>query len=192
MNNPDKQYIRREYLRVRRELEPELRRMADAAINAALAELPEVMQARQIGTYLSDGFEADLKELLAWCLKNGKKVYVPRSCANDGAEYEMVEIRDLSRELAEGKYGLMEPSLKIPATPVVARGGMTWLVPGVAFDRSGCRLGRGKGIYDRLLQGETGPKIGVFYSIQECRELPKDSHDVPLDMAVTELEVIRY
>lgn len=192
MNNPDKQYMRREYLRVRRELEPEFRRMADAAINATLAKLPEVIQSERIGVYLSDGFEVDLAELLTGCLKDGKKVYVPRSYADNGAEYEMVEIRDLSRELVQGKYGLMEPSREVPATPAVARGGMTWLVPGVAFDRSGCRLGRGKGIYDRLLQGETGPKIGVFYSIQECRELPKDSHDVPLDMAVTELEVIRY
>lgn len=192
MNNSDKLNIRREYLRKRRDLNPEFRQAADAAINAALAELPEISQALRVGAYLSDGCEADLTELLAWCLKHGKRIYVPRSRRDGGAEYEMAEIRDLSRELVAGRYGLMEPAAAVPATPAVARDGMAWLVPGVAFDRSGARLGRGKGIYDRLLRGETGPKIGVFYSIQEYPGLPKDSHDVPLDMTVTELEVIRY
>ncbi len=191
VNNSDKQSIRREYLRKRRDLKPDFRQAAAAAVHAALVKLPEVSQALHVGAYLSDGCEVDLAELLAWCLEHGKRVYVPRG-SQGCAEYEMVEVRDLSRELVSGRYGLMEPSAEIPAAPAVARDGMVWLIPGVAFDRSGARLGRGKGIYDRLLKGETGPKIGVFYSVQEYRDLPKDSHDIPLDMAVTELEVIRY
>ncbi len=192
MNIPDKKTIRRVCSFLRRELEPEVRKAADAAINASLADLPEVSGATHVGAYLSDGCEVDLGVLLAKCLADGKCIYVPRCCSDSGAEYEMVRIRDLSRELTVGRYGLLEPKCELPGVPADERRGMTWLIPGVAFDRSGTRLGRGKGIYDRLLQGETGSKIGVFYSVQECRELPAECHDMPLDMAVTELEVIRY
>ena len=60
-----------------------------------------------------------------------------------------------------------------------------WLVPGVAFDASCRRLGRGKGVYDRLL---TAPRygVGVFYECQRCAEVPSEGHDRILDLVVTE------
>jgi 5-formyltetrahydrofolate cyclo-ligase len=59
------------------------------------------------------------------------------------------------------------------------------LVPGVAFDRSGRRLGRGKGFYDRLLAGVTGMKCGVAWDEQIVHELPAEPHDIAMDLMLT-------
>ncbi len=55
------------------------------------------------------------------------------------------------------------------------------LIPGVAFDAQHNRLGRGKGFYDRLLQGFNGPKIGLGFSFQRVEQVPAEAHDIPLD-----------
>lgn len=63
------------------------------------------------------------------------------------------------------------------------------VVPGVAFDRRGGRLGRGKGYYDRLLSGTRATKIGVAYHFQLLDEIPVEAHDVPMDMIITDESV---
>lgn len=66
------------------------------------------------------------------------------------------------------------------------------LVPAVAFDRYGYRLGWGKAFYDKTLKGFQGQKIGIAYSVQLMdTPIPKDNHDIPVDIIVTEKEVIR-
>jgi len=64
------------------------------------------------------------------------------------------------------------------------------VVPAVAYDRSGNRLGRGKGYYDRLLTTTRATKIGVGYDFQLLDSLPTEEHDVPMDMIFTQTEVI--
>lgn len=64
-----------------------------------------------------------------------------------------------------------------------------FIVPGVAFDRMGNRLGRGGGYYDKLLAGVPSPKIGLAYSFQVLAEVPRTSYDVPMDMVVTEVGI---
>lgn len=65
-----------------------------------------------------------------------------------------------------------------------------FIVPGVAFDRKGNRLGRGSGYYDRLLTGIGVPKIGLAYSFQIVAEVPHSSYDVPMTMVITEEETL--
>lgn len=64
------------------------------------------------------------------------------------------------------------------------------IVPAVAFDRRGNRLGRGKGFYDRFLQSTKATKIGVGYDFQLFEELPAEEHDVPMDIIITQSEYI--
>lgn len=64
------------------------------------------------------------------------------------------------------------------------------IVPAVAFDRDGSRLGRGKGFYDRLLADTKAATIGIGYDFQLVDELPVEAHDVPMNMVVTETSVI--
>jgi 5-formyltetrahydrofolate cyclo-ligase len=69
---------------------------------------------------------------------------------------------------------------------------LLWLVPGVVFDMTGSRLGRGKGVYDRLLNKRGGIRIGIFYQCQENTVVPVEAHDCPLDMIVTENGMSRF
>lgn len=65
------------------------------------------------------------------------------------------------------------------------------IVPGVAFDRKGARLGRGKGFYDRLLATSKATKIGVGYEFQLFDSIPSEPHDVPMDMIITQKTIIK-
>jgi 5-formyltetrahydrofolate cyclo-ligase len=124
------------------------------------------------------------------CEKIDKRIFLPRYSTSPGVGYEMVEIDDLSQDLVPGKYGLMEPSQKLPAASAEQINDMLWLVPGVAFDKTGARLGRGKGIYDRLLKKSNGLSIGIFYECQRADKVPSGEHDQKLDMIVTEKVII--
>ena len=64
------------------------------------------------------------------------------------------------------------------------------IVPAVAFDRRGNRLGRGKGFYDRLLQKAKCPKIGIAYHFQLLDEIPAEPHDIPMDKIITEQGIL--
>jgi 5-formyltetrahydrofolate cyclo-ligase len=93
--------------------------------------------------------------------------------------------------LKAGTYGLLEPdpaqaeAVRLEHCPVA-------IVPGVAFDRSGTRLGRGQGFYDRALLNFSGLKIGVCYSVQLANEnFTREPHDVPVDIVVTEKSLLR-
>ena len=87
--------------------------------------------------------------------------------------------------------GVLEPSSdQIQEVSIKEASGV--LVPGLAFDRQGHRLGFGKGHYDRALKQYSGLKVGLAWSVQVSEtELPRESHDVPLDVLVTEKEVLR-
>ena len=123
-------------------------------------------------------------------LRAGKVLALPRFCAATG-DYEPVRVTDLGRDLAPGRYGLSEPLPDLPAA--VPTADWLWLVPGVAFDRRGNRLGRGKGFYDRLLEKYEGIGVGVFYRRQFYEGvLPSAAHDRRLALAVTEIQTIKF
>lgn len=93
--------------------------------------------------------------------------------------------------LKEGPFGLREPivgmSERTPTDDLDAI-----LVPGIAFDREGVRLGRGKGFYDRALSNYRGLRVGVVTAVQLANEcLPKEEHDVPMNLIVTDRFILR-
>jgi len=83
-------------------------------------------------------------------------------------------------------WGIPEPSADAPAASPDVLANALWLVPGVAFDPACRRLGRGKGVYDRLLAHGAGKTIGIFYELQRCEELPHEPTDQPVGRVVTE------
>jgi 5-formyltetrahydrofolate cyclo-ligase len=128
--------------------------------------------------------EVDLAAFIAEQLKDGRKVYLPRVL--DAGEMEFIRIsEEWGSELTPGHRGILEPregsgEVFRPDTPDT----VAVLVPGLAFDKSGSRLGRGGGFYDRFLsradlQGAT--KIGVCWSMQLVHDTPTDHHDVAMD-----------
>lgn len=186
----DKKSLRKEYLRLRAGIPGFMRVRADGAIAAAVEKLPEFRNASLISGYVTDGTEPDVMPLLRSALKHGIRTCLPKW---NGTEYilSLTDEEDLSR-LAPGKWGIMEPVTTRPAEEYIQAGGVLYLVPGVAFDEALNRLGRGGGIYDRILNGRgCATALGVFYECQQCLVLPVEEHDVRLDVIVTESAVRR-
>lgn len=184
MPGESKRELRKRMLAARAALEPGVRRLADKAINKTVMDLEVFAKASLVAGYVSDGTEPDLAECFELVLKSGRRLCLPRTSA-DGA-YGFAEVLDFPGDLVKGKYGLMEPKQEAKAVGSEELKKALWLVPGVAFDGEGGRLGRGKGVYDRLLAEGCGQSIGVFYECQKCASLPKEGHDLDLDMIVTE------
>lgn len=94
-----------------------------------------------------------------------------------------------NQEWTLNQYQIEEPSLKDKRIDLKDIEGV--LLPGLAFDLKGQRLGSGKAFYDKTLKDFSGIKVGVAYSIQITESLPHSEHDIPVDFIVTEKEVVK-
>lgn len=135
-------------------------------------------QAKTIYGYLSYNQEVRTGPLLAQALKNGKAVAVPKVC---GEEMRFILMTDLDA-VAKGYAGIPEP---IADGPIAQDPTALVLMPGLAFDRQGRRLGYGGGFYDKFLAAEPNhPKIALCYDFQLLPALETDSHDIPVDLVI--------
>lgn len=162
---------------------------ADSAIYETLNGLLDIKNAQTIAVFAAVENEVDLSSLMVWIIKHKKSLCLPRSKqkATGVPEYEMAEITSMS-DLEKGSYGISEPSSECPCCGIDKIN--IWLVPGTAFAGDGTRLGRGGGVYDRLLKKAVGKKIGVLYQYQLFDSLPSEAHDIKMDMLITEQQVI--
>lgn len=133
--------------------------------------------AEKVLMYHSLPDELDTRRFLnKW--KDRKKFFLPRV---NGVNLELLPYDETRLEI--GSFHIEEPKGNeiCPVEEIEMI-----VVPGIAFDRKGQRLGRGKGFYDRLLKSAKAMKIGVGYDFQLIEELPSEAHDVPMDMVITE------
>ncbi len=135
-------------------------------------------RSQHILAYAAMAGELNLWPVLERVLQEGKTLCLPRYLPGSDA-YEAALIRDLERDLRPGKMGIREPSPKCPGMDLKRLDLI--LVPGVAFDRCGRRLGRGKGYYDRILSAVEGFKCGVCFDQQLVDQVPVEPHDELLD-----------
>jgi 5-formyltetrahydrofolate cyclo-ligase len=126
--------------------------------------------------------ELDLWPLLEEALAAGKIAALPRYHPA-GKNYAAGRVRNLRSEIITGAFGIREPAARCPEIPV-SRLDLI-LVPGVAFDWHGHRLGRGKGFYDRLLAGTRGVKCGIAFAGQMVNEVPAGPSDVRMNFMMT-------
>ena len=112
-----------------------------------------------------------------------KNFYLPRV---NGVNLEILPYDESRLEL--GAFHIEEPTGDNTVSPDEIE---LVIVPAVAYDRSGNRLGRGKGFYDRLLSSTKATKVGVGYEFQIVDEIPAEPHDVKMDMVITQKTVIR-
>jgi 5-formyltetrahydrofolate cyclo-ligase len=87
--------------------------------------------------------------------------------------------------LVPGPYGILEPR-RDTREYVVPPDDAPVIVPGIAFSPAGHRIGYGKGYYDRFLAAHHGLKLGLAYEMQIVPSIPSDTHDVPVDLVITE------
>ncbi len=127
----------------------EARAAASASIGALIAGRGEWRDAAVVLAYLSSDEEPDTAPLVERALSEGKEVYAPRV---NGDALEFKRVVDPAGPWDRGSFGIREPAAAAaPFEPARARGSILVIVPGLAFDRSGRRLGRGKGYYDRFI-----------------------------------------
>lgn len=173
-----------------RALDAEARRRASERIATRVWTVPEVAAARVILLYAALPGEVETDAVAAEAARRGVVVTYPR-CLPEAREMALHRVASAA-ELRPGAYGIREPDAN--ACPLVATDEIdVALVPGLAWDRRGGRLGRGAGYYDRLFAAPAwrGFRCGLFFAAQEMDELPADPWDVALDAVVTEREVWR-
>jgi len=153
------------------------------------ASLDEWSRSRTTHIYVSSvNNEVDTLGLIYGLFDSGVRVVVPR-CVIGTSEMVPLEIGTLT-ELKPSRWCLMEPNYT--ADRVVGPDRLDLVVaPVLAFDRNGGRLGLGGGYYDRFLDQCECPKVGLAFAFQEVPEVPREPHDVLLDIVITEQEVIR-
>ena len=174
--------LRKEFRERLKNLSAEQLSTGSARIRRRLAERPIWHAAQSVLFYVPTPAEPDLWPLVAEALNQGKSVALPRY-APTHQTYTACLIGDASRDLGPGRFGILEPT---PGCPVFSLKQLDLaLVPGIGFSLGGCRLGRGKGYYDRLLSGLSAFKCGVAFECQVADELPVEPHDVRLNCILT-------
>ncbi len=172
----------RESLLQKRELHTKTEEDTNKIIEKLLS-LPEIKKAKYILLYYPHRNEVNTLPLIKKFLKEGKNVLLPKVQGNNIIP---IIFKDFS-QLKEGYAGIKEPEGK-PVSPEKID---IVIVPGVAFDRKGHRLGYGKGYYDRFLSKTDALKIGLAYDFQIVENLPAEEHDVPLDLIITPTQIIQ-
>ncbi len=160
-----------------------------AAIGAKFLALPAYAAAGMVMWYVDAGSEVRTRHLLPEALKLPQQVVVPY-CIVETNELELFLLEDMG-ELVEGAYKILEPKPELRTQPgKIIRPEQLDLVmvPGTAFDPRGARMGQGKGYYDRLLANArpNAPLVGIGFDCQVFPEIPVSSHDVFMDLVLTE------
>ena len=132
--------------------------------------------------------ELDVWPLLELSLALGTNCALPFFDA-EKKTYGTRRLTNLATEIITGKFGLREPAASCAEIPLDQFDLV--LVPGMAFDLSGNRLGRGLGFYDRLLENVSGIKCGVGYDFQLLEKIPTEPHDAKLDFILTPSRCVR-
>ena len=182
----DKKSLRAHLLQARADLGEDQRRRSDEAIAGQVRRLRAWQTAGVVYTYLSFGIEVDTRGLIRDAWRQGKTVALPRCVAGTRRMrwYVVTSLDGLERN---GR-GMEEPPAQRSAE--VDPGGSqdaVALVPGLAFDAAGHRLGYGGGFYDTFLPGFAGTSIGLCRKATLVDELPfLEAHDVPVDLVITE------
>jgi 5-formyltetrahydrofolate cyclo-ligase len=179
----------REEAHARRRDQPEKDELSDR-ICRTFAALPEYQAAKTALFYLDVRAEVRTRHYLPTALGHGKRIVVPYCVAG---ELELFHLEDMG-ELEVGMYKILEPRAdlrSVEAKRVAVEDLDIVMVPGVAFDRRGGRMGHGKGYYDKLLEHARAdtPLVALAFECQLFPEIPMQSHDVFMDKIITELSV---
>jgi len=185
--NPSRAELRQFYKRRRADLDPQTRRAAIQSIVRHLSAAPQLQAEQTIAAFLATDTEVELTDWMRGQWARGGRIALPR-VADAGAM--TFHAYTATTTLAPNRYGIAEPVSSPLVDPVEID---AVLVPLVAFDRRGTRLGMGGGYYDRFLPQlrSNVPAIGVAFACQESdAPLPRNRWDVPLDAVVTENGVL--
>ncbi|MFF0695501.1 5-formyltetrahydrofolate cyclo-ligase [Streptomyces tendae] len=197
VNEPDKRTLRRDFLAARNRLTPDdVREAAEALAGRALG-LPEVAGAHAVAAYVSVGAEPGTLALLDALRARGVRVLLPALLPDNDLDWgEYTGEGSLARVRHGGRMELFEPAGERLGPDAVTRADVV-LLPGVAVDGRGRRLGRGGGSYDRVLArlaaaGARPSLLVLLYDREVVARVPAEPHDRPVDAVVTPSAVRRF
>jgi 5-formyltetrahydrofolate cyclo-ligase len=183
-----KKELRREALESRRSLSPEVMVRLSKEVGRNLASLPEFKRARTIAFYVAKPGEVQTSGMISLALALQKRVIVPRVEAPGRLGF--FEIRG-TEDLLPGAFGILEP--RPEGRRAALNESQVVIVPVVAWDERGHRIGYGKGYFDRELPLRgSACAIGLALESQRVQRVPEVATDAPLDMVVTEKRVLRF
>lgn len=151
-----------------------------------MIELDEYIASSKVLSYLQIGNEVVTAEFAAHALSCGKALYLPR-VRRDTRELEVVRVHNLCDDLHVGTYGILEPVEALARASDLEIGEIDFaIIPGVAFDTDGYRLGRGGGYFDRFLPrlSHRCMTVGVCFEEQLVERVPRDPWDVPVKRVI--------
>lgn len=177
-----KKQIREKYKLIRAAIPLEEKKKMDESITNSFIHLPSFQNCDTILLYVSVGTEVSTLKMISYCLETGKKVALPRCEGKRKMNFYRINSLD---ELSAGAYSIPEPVSS--CEKVQDFHSALCVVPGIAFDQFGGRLGYGGGYYDSFLSGFPGVSLGLCYTalISENR-LPGGRYDILLSSYITE------
>lgn len=162
--------------------DPRQRAVDSDRIRQRLAACPEFAAAGHILGFVPLPSEPDLLPLLAEALQSGQRIFLPRW--DEASRLYRPALMPSQQELVPGPFAIPEPPPSAETLPHQRLDLI--LVPGLAFDRAGRRLGRGRGFYDRLLaQADQARRWGIAFDFQVVTAVPHETHDVKLHRIAT-------
>ena len=183
----NKKALRASIKQKRRALSIEYRQQASRKMQAELTRLPCYQAAEYIMLYMAMQDEVQLDDLIAMVLKDSKKAVIP--LVTGAGLMEAVELSDMA-DLVPDKYGIKtvsEEKRRLIAPDKID----LIIVPGVAFDKAGHRLGMGGGFYDRfMLRASRAVRAALAYDCQLLAAVPAEVHDLTVDYIITEKQNI--
>jgi len=181
MKNHQKKEIRTKINDKRKNLSSLIKQQYNLKIVEKLTALAEWEKAKNILIYVSHDFEVDTHQIIRSCF-DIKSIIVPKTHKNDHS-LTLHKI-DSFDDLKKGNYHILEPlshTKQIDPEDIDLA-----IIPGVAFDLKGHRIGYGKAYYDKLNRNLKCPKIGLAYNLQIVDNIPAEKHDEPVDILITE------
>ena len=205
----NKEYLRKKYLEKRLSLSTDQILAKSLKIANKILGIDEVRNAKFISCNLPINNEVDTVPIIKRLMRMNKKILLPSYLKNTRS-YKFVQFSNWEN-LKKGPYGILQPHDSKENTMVVkprdtsgVKSGRyqestsevsimsldVAILPGVAFDKKSVRLGYGKGVFDRILRNSKAIKIGLAYDFQIVDDLPREEHDLIMDLIVTESRII--
>ena len=192
LENKNKVEIRRIILEHRNAMTQDEVAVRSSHIHSRLYAMKEFTAANSVMLYASFRNEVDTRGIIEKCINAGKKFFLP-AMAKSAVSLVVYEIKDFLKETVIGTFGVIEPkndSRKCRNLDEIE----LCLVPGLAFDWHGNRIGWGKGYYDSFFRNfpSKAMKFGLAYDFQVVEKLETTARDVPVDGLITESKILRF
>jgi 5-formyltetrahydrofolate cyclo-ligase len=181
-----KQHIRERILALRQSQSPDVVQEAGLAVAQQVRDHEATRRARKVCLYASTGKEIPTWDLLSQLVEDGKTVSVPDwEGWTQGSGIRIAVVRGPEDLMTEGR---IVPQPRVTVEDIISPDEIDlFIIPGVAFDQSGNRLGMGGGYFDRLLAlaSSKATLLGLAFGFQVLAQLPAEPHDIPVHHVVT-------